>query len=149
MNEPPVERSVGYLVKRAQQSLRRRCDTALRPIGLTMSQYAVLRALHDHPDATASDLARLCFVTRQSLRDVLGGLRSTGLVADMEAPPDGRKRALRLTSQGLQRLQIGHATVIDVESAMLQGISVKARTELAALLSRCTDNLDNLPETEH
>jgi len=97
MREAKVERGVGYLVKRVQQSLRRRCDSALRPTGLTMSQYAVLRALHDHPDATASDLARLCFVTRQSLRDVLGGLRSADLVADAEAPPQGRKRSLQLT----------------------------------------------------
>jgi DNA-binding MarR family transcriptional regulator len=62
------ERSVGYLVKRVQQALRRRCDAALKPTGLSMAQYAALRALAEHPDASAAELARLCFVTRQSLR---------------------------------------------------------------------------------
>jgi DNA-binding MarR family transcriptional regulator len=80
MSESDVEGGAGYLVKRVQQSMRRRCDAALRPTGLSMAQYAALRALADHPDASASELARLCFVTRQSLQDLLAGLRSSGLV---------------------------------------------------------------------
>ena len=44
---------------------------ALKPTGLSMAQYSTLRALHEHPEASAAELARLCFVTRQSLQDVL------------------------------------------------------------------------------
>jgi len=148
MREVRVERGVGYLVKRVQQSLRRRCDSALRPTGLTMSQYAVLRALRDHPEATASELARLCFVTRQSLRDVLGGLRSADLVEDADPPAQGRRRSLKLTQQGIAGLQAGHAAVIGIESAMLEGIPIKQRAELAALLARCAENLDDLADAQ-
>lgn len=148
MRQTRVEGGVGYLVKRVQQGLRRRCDGALRPTGLTMSQYAVLRALHDHPEATASELARLCFVTRQSLRDVLGGLRSADLVEDADAAPRGRKRSLTLTQHGVASLGAGHAAVIGVESAMLAGIPVKQRADLAALLARCAENLDELPDVQ-
>ena len=81
-----TEATVGYLVKRVQQSLRRRCDAALRPTGLSMAQYAALRALADQPEASASELARRCFVTRQSAQDLLAGLRAAGLVADAERP---------------------------------------------------------------
>lgn len=145
MVETSVERSAGYLMKRAQQSLRRRCDSALRPIGITMSQYAVLRALDDHPDATASDLARLCFVTRQSLRDVLSGLRSAALVEESAGPPQGRKRSLQLTPHGVDSLRLGHDAVIGVETAMLTGIPAGQRAQLAALLARCAQNLDDAP----
>src|SRR6478752_6166093 len=99
-----TERAVGYLVKRVQQSLRRRSDAALRPTGLSMSQYAVLRALADHPDASAAELARLCFVTRQSLQDLLGALRGGGLIADAATSRPGRARALELTVEGQARL---------------------------------------------
>src|ERR1700712_1734783 len=91
MAQPTVEGGAGYLVKRVQQSMRRRCDAALRPTGLSMAQYAALRALADHPEASASELARLCFVTRQSLQDLLAGLRSAGLVRS--ASSSGRGRA--------------------------------------------------------
>ncbi len=92
-----------------------------------MAQYALLRALHDHPDASASELARLCFVTRQSLRDVLGGLRTAGLVALSDAPGRGRARALHLTPPGLRRLKDSHAAVEGIEAEMLHGIPSAGR----------------------
>src|ERR1700743_651912 len=122
MGQSRTERGAGYLVKRVHHALRRRCDAALKPTGLSMAQYALLRALHDHPDASASELARLCFVTRQSLRDVLGGLRTAGLVALSDAPGRGRARALQLTPLGLRCLKDSHAAVEGVEAEMLHEI---------------------------
>ncbi|MDT5012114.1 MAG: hypothetical protein QOH57_3731 [Mycobacterium sp.] len=142
MKHTETERAVGYLVKRVQQSLRRSCDAALKPTGLSMAQYAVLRALADHPEASASELARLCFVTRQSLQDVLGGLRASGLVEPAQSPPKGRAQALRLTSSGRQRLTASDAAVWRVQAAMLQGIPLTRRRELAVLLTACADNLE-------
>jgi DNA-binding MarR family transcriptional regulator len=144
MSEPEVEGGAGYLVKRVQQSMRRRCDAALRPTGLSMAQYAALRALADHPDASASELARLCFVTRQSLQDLLAGLRSSGLVRSAAASSgQGRANALALTPVGRKRLAASHDAVLDVERSMVRGLSVSARHELAALLTRWAENLEN------
>jgi DNA-binding MarR family transcriptional regulator len=143
MSEPTVEGGAGYLVKRVQQTLRRRCDAALRPTGLSMAQYTALRALADHPDASASELARLCFVTRQSLQDLLAGLRSSGLVRSSGVAGHGRATALALTAVGRKRLAAGHEAVLDVERSMVRGLSVSARHELAELLTRCAENLEN------
>lgn len=144
MEAVPIESAIGYLAKRVQQAFRRRSDAALRRQGVSMSQYAVLRALADHPGASAADLARLCFVTRQSLQDVLGGLRASGLVDDGEGPTRGRARALRLSSSGRDRLTAAHQAVLGVEDQLTQGLSENERTQLAALLSRCADNLEVL-----
>lgn len=137
-----VEDGVGYLVKRVQQSLRRRCDAALRRTDLSMSQYAVLRALADHPQASAAELARLCFVTRQSLQDVLSGLRSAGLVGDADVAARGRARALTLTATGRRRLAAAHAAVAAVESHMLTGLSPNESRRLSGLLATCAQNLE-------
>lgn len=146
MSTVDVEQGPGYLVKRVQQALRRRCDAELRSTGLSMAQYAVLRALADHPTASASELARLCFVTRQSLQDVLKGLRSGGLVEDADGPPAGRARALHLTAAGERLLDNAHATVVDVEKRMLQGLSSQAQKQLAQSLLRCAENLESSAE---
>ena len=143
MSRPEVERAGGYLVKRVQQSLRRRCDTALRPTGLSMAQYTALRALADHPDASASELARLCFVTRQSLQDLLTGLRASGLVRAASTPAHGRASALALTSAGRKRLAASHDAVLGVDRAMLLGFTPNAQQQLTELLTRCAENLEN------
>ena len=145
MSVPEVERGAGYLVKRVQQSLRRQCDAALRPTGLSMAQYTALRALADHPDASASELARLCFVTRQSLQDLLAGLRSSGLVRSAPGPTRGRATALALTQSGRKRLAAGHVAVLGVERTMLTGITLDAQQQLAELLTRCAENLEGAP----
>jgi DNA-binding MarR family transcriptional regulator len=145
MAEPTVEGGAGYLVKRVQQSMRRRCDAALRPTGLSMAQYAALRALADHPEASASELARLCFVTRQSLQDLLAGLRSAGLVRSASSSGRGRANALVLTTVGRGRLAAGHDAVLDVERSMVQGLSASDRHQLADLLTRCAENLESGP----
>jgi DNA-binding MarR family transcriptional regulator len=142
MSVSEVEGGAGYLVKRVQQSMRRRCDAALRPTGLSMAQYAALRALADHPDASASELARLCFVTRQSLQDLLTGLRASGLVRAATSPGRGRANALALTPAGRKRLTASHDAVIGVEHAMVQGLSTGARRQLAELLTQCAENLE-------
>ena len=137
-----AERSVGYLVKRVQQGLRRRCDMSLKPTGLSMAQYATLRALDEHPDASAAELARLCFVTRQSLQDVLTGLRAAGLVETADAPPRGRSRSLALTRLGSRRLSAAHDAVFAAEAAMLRGVSARDQRRVADILMRCAANVE-------
>ena len=136
MGASETERAVGYLVKRVQQSLRRRCDAALRPSELSMAQYAAMRALADHPEASASELARRCFVTRQSLQDLLATLRSAGYVRDAKVPPRGRARSLELTAAG------GITTLDDVRA--LLGMGVHAALGMAIYTGRL--NLDELRE---
>jgi DNA-binding MarR family transcriptional regulator len=143
MQSSEKERSVGYLVKRVQQGLRRRCDAALKPTGLSMAQYAALRALDEHPAASAAELARLCFVTRQSLQDLLTGLRTAGLVETVDAPPRGRARALRLTRRGVRQLKAADDAVFGVEALMLQDISAGTRRSVAEALIRCAENLES------
>lgn len=138
-----VERAPGYLVKRVQLALRRRCDAALRSTGLSMAQYAVLRALADHPETSAAELARLCFVTRQSLHDVLSALHDGGLVEPAAGPMKGRAKALRLSAVGTRSLRAAGAAIESVESIMEEGLSSSERGKLADLLIRCAENLED------
>jgi DNA-binding MarR family transcriptional regulator len=142
MVKDDTELTVGYLVKRVQQALRRRCDAALRPTGLSMAQYTALRALADHPSASAAHLARLCFVTRQSLQDVLAGLRADELVRDAAAQGGGRAVALELTQAGRRRLAAGHAAVLAVDAEMVDGLSPSARNQLSQALLACAEQLE-------
>ncbi len=142
MTRPEIESAPGYLVKRVQQSLRRRSDSALRSTKVSMAQYAVLRALADHPEASAAQLARLCFITRQSLQDLLAGLRSAHLVRPAAVPARGRARALELTDAGRRRLRTADTAVRGVEGVMLDGLSAPDRRRLSDLLTRCAENLE-------
>jgi DNA-binding MarR family transcriptional regulator len=143
MQPSDAERSIGYLVKRVQQGLRRECDAALKPTGLSMAQYSTLRALKEHPEASAAELARLCFVARQSLQDMLAGLRAAGLVENADAEPRGRAQSLALTRRGSRRLEATHDAVFGVEDVMLRGVPARDRRTVAEVLICCAKNLES------
>ncbi|MDA3626790.1 MarR family transcriptional regulator [Saccharopolyspora sp. WRP15-2] len=141
MSQEDVRERVGYLIKQAQQSFHRSCEERLRPLGLSMSQYAVLRALADAPGAPAAELARRTFVTRQSLRDVLNGLRAAGLASVSDQPTSGRARPVSLTDRGRALLGEAHSIVLAVEDRMTADLAPDDVRRLAALLSTCVASL--------
>src|SRR4051794_37591628 len=73
-----LARRVGYVMKQAQSLLRARMEEGLRPLGLTVSQYACLELLHQNPGLTNAELARAGFVTAQSMNGVVKGLQARG-----------------------------------------------------------------------
>ncbi|SFW91823.1 MarR family winged helix-turn-helix transcriptional regulator [Amycolatopsis australiensis] len=141
MSPAPTGERPGYLLKRAQQALHQACTERLRSLELSMSQYAVLRALDDHPGASSAELARITFVTRQSLRDVLGGLRTAGLVTVAEQASTGRARPVALTASGRAKLRAAEEVVTRVETEMLGDLSAGQQQSLADLLRTCIGNL--------
>ena len=141
MSQGDVRQHIGYLVKQVQQAFRRACDEHLRELGLSMSQYAVLRALADAPGAPAAELARRTFVTRQSLRDVLAGLSTAGLASVAAQPTTGRVLPVTLTDAGQSLLDQADNIVLDVEKRMITGLPPGEVQRLAALLTDCARNL--------
>ncbi|MHC1557688.1 MarR family winged helix-turn-helix transcriptional regulator [Actinomycetospora sp. C-140] len=146
MGQAPVGDRPGYRVKQVQQALRHAGDAALRGIGLSVSQYAALRALADRPGASSAEVARRCFVTRQSVADVLGPLRAAGAVEDGE-PARGRARPMALTTVGRARLAAAETAMAEVEERMLAGLSAREVATLTELLTVCAANLGDLSAT--
>jgi len=136
-----IGRRVGYLVKQVDQAFRRACEERLRAHGLSMSQYALLRALADAPGAPAAELARRTFVTRQSLRGVLAGIQAAGLVSVAAQPTSGKALPVTLTADGRALLDRADGIVLDVEERMIAGLPSDSVEQLSSLLTACARNL--------
>jgi len=137
-----VEGRIGYTVKRLQMSLRSAGDGVLRPLGLTMPQYAALSAVARHPGLNNSDLARLCFVTRQTMNELLAGLHRAELVTRADHPRDRRVRQIELSATGRDVLERADRLVGAVEQRMTAGLDATERRELLELLTTCAESLE-------
>lgn len=100
----PLSDNLGYVLKQAQTALHAAMEAALRPHGLTLSQYSCLEQLSRAPGQSNAELARATFVTPQSMHDVLRGLQRRGLVERPATAPSGRSRPTSLTAEGQQAL---------------------------------------------
>lgn len=140
--EPTLERRVGYIAKRLQQTLRAATDAALHEHGLTTPQYAALAALAEQPGLSNSELARRGFVTRQTMNEILVGLERAGLAERGHSPHGGRVQPAALTSAGKRVVRAADPAVIGVERQMLAGLGPEQETILLDLLRGCVDNLE-------
>lgn len=129
------------LIKETQAILHQRMDEALRPLGLSVPQYACLQALHDTPGITSSDLARRAFVSRQGMNVLLQGLERRGLVERSDDPGPRRERATTLTAAATTLVGHARAEVATVVARMTSDLGAPDVIQLRALLSTCRDTL--------
>ncbi len=132
---------LGLLVKEAQAMLHLRMTEALRPLGLSVPQYACLNALHEQPGLTSSELARRAFVSRQSMNVLLQGLEQHGLVERSTEPGPRRERAAMPTEASGQLLIRAHRVVGEVTRVMTGGLSSDDVVQALAILRLCRDAL--------
>ena len=121
-DDSDLARRLGYVLKQAQSALRSRMDGALRPLGLTVPQYACLELLASGP-LTNAELARGAFVTAQSMNSVVTSLQERGLVAREDVAPSGRRRPAELTASGRALLAEADGPVRRIETQMIEAIA--------------------------
>ncbi|WP_410671369.1 MarR family winged helix-turn-helix transcriptional regulator [Amycolatopsis sp. cmx-4-68] len=131
----PVDESVGYALKKASALLRSAMDQALRPLDLTVPQYACLEVLRQRPGLSGSELARAVFVSRQSMNLVLKGLEDRGLLTRPPVPAHGKALPTELTPAGRERLLAASRALSVVENRMLAALTPSARRRLCADLA--------------
>ena len=138
-----LDLSVGYALKQAAAALRTAMDAALRPLGLSVPQYACLELLGQRPGLSAADLARAAFVTRQSMHALLLGLQERGLLARATTATRGRALPTELTDAGRQVLAQASETVAEIERRMTAALPHTAQQRLRNDLAACTAALDD------
>lgn len=119
---PTLPEELGVLIKETQAVLHQRMDEQLRPLGLNVPQYACLRALHDSPGITSSELARRAFVSRQSMNVLLQGLVQRGLVERSDQPGPRRELAASLTGPAVELLDEAQERVAGIVRRMTDGV---------------------------
>jgi DNA-binding MarR family transcriptional regulator len=129
-----LAQELGYAIKRAQHALRIAMDRDLRPIGLTTPQYSVLSAIAADPGASNAHLARLAFVTPQSMQEMLANLERAGLISREADPNHGRILRNELTDPGHKLLKRAHAVLGAVGATLVDTVGPAHAAPLASSL---------------
>jgi len=140
-SEIPIARRFGGALKLAQHALRTRLDEALRPIGLTTPQCAVLSALEQEPGLSNAALARAAFVTPQTMQNILTIMERNGLLTREADPDHGRILRSIITARGRKALMQAHTAILDVEAVVIAAVGERDAERLTLVLTRCAELL--------
>jgi len=130
-----------YLMKRVELAVRSQLDDIVRQGGLTTTQYTALTVLERHDDMSSAQLARLSFVTAQSMADVITTLEERGLIERHRDRADRRRLVVGLTGSGRVLLDRYRDEVAALEKSMLAGLSEEETAALRVVLNTCYDNV--------
>jgi DNA-binding MarR family transcriptional regulator len=123
-----------YRVWRTENALSRGLDDALRPLGTSVAQCAVLFHLDQHGTLSAADLSRLIHVTPQGVASTVRRLADSGWIERRPHPIHGRIVLLALTEKGQEALQAAMTIAEELEALVTQDISAADRVALTRAL---------------
>jgi DNA-binding MarR family transcriptional regulator len=86
-------------VRKATRALSRLYDDALAPLGVTVAQFGILKAIWREPGLALSRLADEMVMDRTSLYRMLTPMTSAGWIA-IASPAKGRAKTATLTAEG-------------------------------------------------
>ncbi|MGI9385734.1 MAG: MarR family winged helix-turn-helix transcriptional regulator [Methyloligellaceae bacterium] len=135
------DRRISFLLSDAARLLRTVFDRRVRKLGLTRSQWSVLRRLHRRPGANQSELAEMLEIEKASAGRLIDRLEANGWVERRADADDRRVNRLYLTAEAVRvNDRIEPISVATVEDA-LAGLSPMEREVLTELLDRVKERL--------
>ena len=108
--EVPITR-LFFLIGGIQAKSRRLAERAIRPFGLTYSQYGVLVALGENDGLPQKAVAERLETDANTVMVIVDSLETKALVARLCSPSDKRLRLVTLTDAGRSALLAANAAV--------------------------------------
>jgi len=127
---------LGYLLRQASHAWRQRMDRAFVGLGVTPPQFLVLTMIANYPGLSGADLARLTFLTPQTVSVIVANLVRGGAIVRRRHNIHGRIQHLDLTPSGRALLARSRARAHAIERTLLAGLSVGEERTIRAWLVR-------------
>jgi DNA-binding MarR family transcriptional regulator len=131
----------GFLIHDVSRLRRVVVDRALKPLGVTRSQWWVLAFLSRRDGMTQTALAADLDLTKVAIGGLLDRMEATGFVERRADQSDGRARRVYLTRPGAKMVASIRASVETVELGILERIPEDALVQAAETLRTLKDTL--------
>jgi DNA-binding MarR family transcriptional regulator len=128
--------NVGWLMKECVYYARKAVDDAVRPHGVSVSQWALLYQLAERPGLSGAELAREMLITPQAVHQLLTTLQWMGLIERKADPNHARIYRSVLTEDGRRVADRCRAETLRIQRALVEGFDDEERKVLVELLDR-------------
>jgi len=112
------EGHLGYLLRQASVAARAAMEKVLAELEVTPPQFSVLTMIVAYPGVSGADLARLTFLTPQTINVIVRNLERMGAIAKAADAEHGRILRLTATAKGQVLLKRCRIRVMQVEERL-------------------------------
>lgn len=134
----------GFLLHDVSRMRRIVIDRALKPLGITRSQWWLLAFLSRRDGMTQTALATDLDLTKVAIGGLIERLEQGGLVERRADSGDARARRVYLTRPGHRLIDRLRASVDRVEAEIMAGVSVEEQDQAMRTLAKLKETLGSL-----
>ena len=135
-----LNRSVGYMLRRAQLAVFADFGESLAGLGLRPAQFAVLSVLDRNPGVTQSRVCAALGIRHANFVSIIGSLERRGLVQRTSSATDRRSKSLTLTTAGRRALDSASELQRTHEMRIGQRLGPGGLVQLLRLLERLVES---------
>jgi len=139
----------GHLLRRCHQISVAIFLEECRAFDLTPLQYGALAALDRFGHMDQASLGGVTALDRTTIVVVLTKLEERGLITRTQSDKDKRSKIVAISEAGRGLLRQALPSVLAVQERILAPLSVRERSQIAALLTRMADENNTLSRAPH
>jgi DNA-binding MarR family transcriptional regulator len=139
-----LARCACFDLRKATRAVSRLYDDCLRPLGLNITQYSLLRVIESEPQISVSTLARYMVMDRTSVTRALAPLERDRLIRS-RVGSDKRKRIVSLTKKGTKLIADAKSHWDEAQKTFLDLIGDQRWTVMRGLLRDTTRVVRHTP----
>jgi DNA-binding MarR family transcriptional regulator len=132
-----LARCACFDLRKATRAVSRLYDDCLRPLGLNITQYSLLRVIESEPQISVSTLGRYMVMDRTSVTRALAPLERDRLIRS-RVGSDKRKRIVSLTKKGTKLIADAKSHWDEAQKTFLDLIGDRRWTVMRDLLRDTT-----------
>jgi DNA-binding MarR family transcriptional regulator len=132
-----LARCACFDLRKATRAVSRLYDDCLRPLGLNITQYSLLRVIESEPQISVSTLGRYMVMDRTSVTRALAPLERDRLIRS-RVGSDKRKRIVSLTNKGTKLIADAKSHWDEAQKTFLDLIGDRRWTVMRGLLRDTT-----------
>jgi DNA-binding MarR family transcriptional regulator len=121
---------LGYLLRQAAHLYQTTMSRTLGDLGLTPAQFLVMTMIAAYPGLSNADIARLTFLTPQTVSVIIGNLEKAAAISRRPHQVHGRIKHLTLTAHGNALLETARHRAHAVDAALLADMTPNAEAAL-------------------
>ncbi len=137
--------TIFYSIEKAIKTYRQFAQRRLGAVGLniTLDQALLLRALHDHPEASQSEIGNLIFKDYASVTRMIELLVKKRFLTRSMHGVDRRRYRLQLSSEGKKVLKHLNGVIADNRAQAKKKITRQEIEQLRSTLNKIINNCQN------
>ncbi len=140
------EESIGRLLYLTTQAMTLHAEKVLKPYGLTMEQFILLKNMPEDGTLSQNQLCEIVEKSAANVTRILDRLEKKAFVKRKQNPADRRSTLLLLTAQGRGMVEEVWSLFESFSNHLTKGISTQDQHVLMQLLYKIRGNLDTFTD---